>query len=174
MPVSTRRSLRRALSAALVAAIVALPQVAFADEVRDRQYWLQEYGISQAWQFTKGAGVTIAVIDTGVDSTHIDLQGVVIDRLAQGHSYSTERDTLFIDRGFADGVLVGDTFYIVSQRDPYLDDSKENYELPPVVIGRVVIVDVKEDSSVAVLTDVHTTIGMDGEKAPVSVTQSPF
>ena len=78
MPMSTRRSLRTALAAALVAAVVALPQVASADEVRDRQYWLQEYGISQAWQFTKGAGVTIAVIDTGVDSTHIDLQGVVV------------------------------------------------------------------------------------------------
>ncbi len=78
MPVSTRRSLRAVLSAALVTAAVAMPQVAAADEVRDRQYWLQEYGISQAWQFTKGAGVTIAVIDTGVDSTHIDLQGVVI------------------------------------------------------------------------------------------------
>ena len=36
------------------------------------------------------------------------------------------------------------------------------------------IVDVKEESSVAVLTDVHTTIGMDGEKVPVSVTQNPF
>ena len=70
--------------------------------------------------------------------------------------------------------MVGDTFYIISQRDPYLDDTKENYELPPMVIGRVVIVDVKEDSSVAVLTDVHTTIGMDGEKVPVSVTQNPF
>ena len=114
------------------------------------------------------------VVQLEVDKPSGNLQGVVIDRLAQGHSYSTERDTLFIDRGFADGVMVGDTFYIVSQRDPYLDDTKENYELPPVVIGRVVIVDVKEDSSVAVLTDVHTTIGMDGEKAPVSVTQSPF
>lgn len=114
------------------------------------------------------------VVQLEVDKPNGNLQGVVIDRLAQGHSYSTERDTLFIDRGFADGVMVGDTFYIVSQRDPYLDDKKENYELPPVVIGRVVIVDVKEDSSVAVLTDVHTTIGMDGEKVPVSVTQNPF
>jgi len=114
------------------------------------------------------------VVQLEVEKPNGNLQGVVIDRLAQKHSFSTERDTLFIDRGFADGVMVGDTFYIVSQRDPYLDDKKENYELPPTVIGRVVIVDVKEESSVAVLTDVHTTIGMDGEKAAVSVTQSPF
>ena len=103
-----------------------------------------------------------------------NLQGVVIERLVQDHSFSTERDTLFIDRGFNDGVMVGDSFYIVSQRDPFLNPREENYELPPSVIGRVVVVDVQEESSVAVLTDVHTTIGLEGEKEAVSVTQSPY
>lgn len=51
---------------------------ALADEVRDRQYWLEDYGIEQAWQVTRGAGVTIAIIDTGVDASHEDLQGTVI------------------------------------------------------------------------------------------------
>ena len=114
------------------------------------------------------------MVQLEVEKPSGNLQGVVIDRLAQKHSFSTERDTLFIDRGFADGVMVGDTFYIVSQRDPYIDDRKDNYDLPPSVIGRVVIVDVKEESSVAVLTDVHTTIGLEGEKAAVSVTQNPL
>lgn len=62
---------------ALVVSVVVAPS-AFADEVRDRQYWLQEYGISQAWELTRGAGVTIAIIDTGVDATHPDLEGAVI------------------------------------------------------------------------------------------------
>lgn len=62
---------------ALVVSVVSAPS-AFADEVRDRQYWLQEYGISQAWELTRGAGVTIAIIDTGVDATHPDLEGAVI------------------------------------------------------------------------------------------------
>ena len=62
---------------ALVVSVVIAPS-AFADEVRDRQYWLQEYGISQAWELTRGAGVTIAIIDTGVDATHPDLEGAVI------------------------------------------------------------------------------------------------
>ena len=114
------------------------------------------------------------MVQLEVEKPSGDLQGVVIDRLNQEHSFSTERDTLFIDRGFADGVMVGDTFYITSQRDPYLDDRKDNYELPPTVIGRVVIVDVQEDSAVAVLTDTHTTIGLEGEKAAVGVTQSPY
>jgi hypothetical protein len=108
-----------------------------------------------------------------VDVPKGDLQGVVIERLAQGHSFSIERDTIFIDRGFSDGVMVGDSFYIVSQQDPYISH-KENYELPPTVIGRVVVVDVKEDSAVTVLTDVHNIIGHEGENETVGVTQNPY
>lgn len=37
-----------------------------ADAVRDAEYWLDAYGIRDAWDVTRGAGVTIAVIDTGV------------------------------------------------------------------------------------------------------------
>jgi subtilisin family serine protease len=59
------------------ALVVVSGPAAYADEVRDRQYWLQEYGISQAWSITRGAGVTIAIIDTGVDASHPDLQGAI-------------------------------------------------------------------------------------------------
>jgi type VII secretion-associated serine protease mycosin len=65
-------------TAALVAAGVVIPVApAWADEIRDRQYWISQYGIDRAWEVTRGAGVTIAIIDTGVDSTHKDLQGAV-------------------------------------------------------------------------------------------------
>lgn len=47
-----------------------------ADAVRDAQYWLDEYGIRDAWSVTRGAGVTIAIIDTGVGSPE-DLRGAV-------------------------------------------------------------------------------------------------
>lgn len=69
----------RALSATALSALIVVGVVspASADFVRDRQYWLQEYGISQAWQYSQGEGVTIAIIDTGIDSSHQDLQGVV-------------------------------------------------------------------------------------------------
>ncbi|WP_168187251.1 S8 family serine peptidase [Salinibacterium sp. UTAS2018] len=61
--------------ASLASVLVATP--AHADAVRDQQYWLQEYGIEAAWKTTKGAGVTIAVIDTGVDGTVKELAGAV-------------------------------------------------------------------------------------------------
>jgi subtilisin family serine protease len=51
---------------------------ASADNIRDKEYWLADYGIQKAWSTTRGAGVTIAVIDTGVDGSHADLTGTVI------------------------------------------------------------------------------------------------
>ncbi len=49
-----------------------------ADSVRNSEYWLDEYGIRTAWKTTQGEGVTIAVIDTGVDGSVAELQGVVV------------------------------------------------------------------------------------------------
>ncbi|MEV4900787.1 S8 family serine peptidase [Citricoccus sp. NPDC055426] len=54
---------------------------ATADEWRDQQYWLTEYGFSQAWETSRGAGVTVAVIDTGIDADHPDLTGQVVGGL---------------------------------------------------------------------------------------------
>ncbi|WP_439564236.1 S8 family serine peptidase [Microcella sp.] len=83
------RLLSRPFAASLVAAglLVAglapaaapvLAPPAAADAVRDRQYWLDEYGIRSAWSVTRGDGVVIAIIDSGVDAAHPDLAGAVI------------------------------------------------------------------------------------------------
>lgn len=49
------------------------------DPVRDREYWLDEYGIRDAWEVTRGAGVTIAIIDSGIAAGVPDLAGAVVD-----------------------------------------------------------------------------------------------
>jgi type VII secretion-associated serine protease mycosin len=71
-----------AVSAALVTGILAVAPIgvmptAHADAVRSAEYWLADYGVQSAWNTTRGAGVTVAVIDTGVDGSVADLAGVV-------------------------------------------------------------------------------------------------
>ncbi|SCC15792.1 Subtilase family protein [Pseudarthrobacter enclensis] len=65
------------LACCLCAGLVAAP-AAHADEWRDKQYWLSESGITKAWEVSKGAGVKVAVIDSGVDAGHPDLKGAVV------------------------------------------------------------------------------------------------
>lgn len=74
------RVTRRVLAGALVVAtsVLLLASPASADAVRDGEYWLDEYGIRQAWNTTRGDGVTIAIIDTGVDGTVAELSGAVV------------------------------------------------------------------------------------------------
>ncbi|GAA4043418.1 hypothetical protein GCM10023063_32220 [Arthrobacter methylotrophus] len=77
---------RCAVSAALAAVLAGgglagtllTAPAASADSWRDKEYWLNEYGISAAWQVSKGAGVKVAIIDSGVDGQHPDLKGAVV------------------------------------------------------------------------------------------------
>ncbi|MGH8865245.1 MAG: S8 family serine peptidase, partial [Burkholderiales bacterium] len=39
---------------------------------------LPKIGAQTAWDYTQGAGVTIAILDTGVDTTHPDLQSQIV------------------------------------------------------------------------------------------------
>lgn len=71
-----RRGAFVAALAIVASLVVAAP--ASADQVRDQEYWLDEYGIRTAWNTTQGAGVTIAIIDTGIDGSVPELAGAVV------------------------------------------------------------------------------------------------
>jgi subtilisin family serine protease len=46
--------------------------------IRDAEWALTALGADRAWQFSKGAGVTVAVVGTGVEASHPDLVGRVV------------------------------------------------------------------------------------------------
>ncbi|MFJ3726148.1 type VII secretion-associated serine protease mycosin [Streptomyces sp. NPDC090045] len=64
-------------AAALLTAATAFP--ATADTIRDRQWGLLALRAEEAWGTTRGDGVTVAVLDTGVDDSHPDLAGQVLE-----------------------------------------------------------------------------------------------
>ena len=75
----TRRALLAALAAGAVLAAAPLPGAApaRADIVRDRQWHLDDLRLPAAWKISRGKGVTIAILDTGVDPRSENLRGRV-------------------------------------------------------------------------------------------------
>ncbi|MFI7597470.1 type VII secretion-associated serine protease mycosin [Actinoplanes sp. NPDC049681] len=116
---SVRRAGRIAgflLAAAGLVGSTATP--AAADSIRDRQWYLKALEVSRAHGLSEGRGVTVAVIDTGVDVRHRDLAGAVLPGLdvypnAKGDGredlagHGTEMAGIIAARGHStsDGVL---------------------------------------------------------------------
>lgn len=92
-----RRAFSRVASAVLASAAIAVLSVpavestsstgparpaarmAPADLYRGQQWTLDALHITRAWKYSRGTGVTVAVLDTGVDGHQADLSGQVID-----------------------------------------------------------------------------------------------
>jgi membrane-anchored mycosin MYCP len=66
------------LAMGLLTGAAVAPDDAQSDPVRAAEYWLDDYGIRDAWATTRGAGVRIAIIDTGVGRGPVEFEGAVV------------------------------------------------------------------------------------------------
>lgn len=72
----------------------ALPPAAVSpSEVQAQQWWLDKLNVRKAWTVSKGAGVTVAVLDGGVDASFGDLRGAVVPGFVPGGSGDGRKDT---------------------------------------------------------------------------------
>ncbi|QPP06250.1 S8 family serine peptidase [Streptomyces bathyalis] len=88
--------------------------VASADDIRERQWALNAFAAEDIWAHATGKGVTVAVVDTGLDS-HPDLKGAIVrgKDYTQGKgnsdngSHGTAMSSLIAARGHGPGNKLG-------------------------------------------------------------------
>lgn len=74
-----RRSWAFAAAGAIATSLLILPSSpAYADSVRDSEWMVDALKLPEAHKIATGEGVTVGIVDTGIDSTHPDLTGVVV------------------------------------------------------------------------------------------------
>ena len=79
----------RAVVAAIVIAAV-VPGVARAQTIEEQQWHLAALGVSAAHATTRGDGVVVAVVDSGVDDTRPDLAGALLPGAGFGSASGTD------------------------------------------------------------------------------------
>ncbi|MGH3656565.1 MAG: type VII secretion-associated serine protease mycosin [Micromonosporaceae bacterium] len=67
------------VACAVIGIGVGFPSPAAADEIRDKQWHLDYLDIAKAHEITRGEGVTVAILDSGVDYRHPDLKGALLE-----------------------------------------------------------------------------------------------
>jgi len=107
VPLRFPRPVMAAAAISVVAAWSVLASVpAQADQVRQSEWWLNALQITQAQQTAKGSGVTVALLDTGVDPAQPDLTGSVIAGPDETHSGEKAGSQFFGGHGTAMASLI--------------------------------------------------------------------
>ena len=95
MPLRFPRPVAPVIAAGMTAIwVVAASAPALADQTRQQEWWLSKLSVSQAWQASRGSGVTVAVLSDGINSTQGDLAGSVT--VGQDFTNTTETATTYV------------------------------------------------------------------------------
>ena len=78
-----------------------------------------------------------------------EVKGVVAETFEEQATMMGEYHLVFLDRGKEAGVEPGNTFVVVRQVDPFLEEDRSG---PDEVVGRVVVLDAKDGVSTGILT----------------------
>ena len=123
------------LSVALAASLALLPATtAHADGIRAQQWALDAMHTQESWQTTKGAGITVAVLDTGVDDQHPDLEGNVLPGKDMVGFGATRGDRAWARHGTAMAGIIAGHGHGVDDADGVLGIAPEAKILPVRVI----------------------------------------
>ncbi|MFD9793296.1 type VII secretion-associated serine protease mycosin [Streptomyces sp. NPDC059070] len=91
----------------LLAGVAATP--AHAETVRQRQWHLDAMQAEEMWETSTGEGVTVAVVDTGVDDSLADLRGQVLPGLDLSKQQRGDEHTDYEGHGTAMASLIAGT-----------------------------------------------------------------
>jgi type VII secretion-associated serine protease mycosin len=97
------------------------------DTYRGQQWDLTKIRVSDAWRQATGAGVTVAVIDTGVDASHPDLAGQVLP----GFDEITQKAGVSIDPA-GHGTHVAGTIAALTGNDVGVGSVAPNAKILPI------------------------------------------
>ena len=76
--------------------VASSPNYTASDELYDLQSYLDYIDLADTWNTTKGQGVTVAIIDTGIDTDHPEFAGRISE-----YSYNASEDKVVMDYGMS-------------------------------------------------------------------------
>nr|WP_244181941.1 type VII secretion-associated serine protease mycosin [Streptomyces curacoi] len=103
----THRTLLPGVLAALLVGVATTPS--HAESIRAQQWHLTAMKAEEMWKVTKGEGVTVAVIDSGVDDKNPDLLGRVLEGKDFAPSTPGDQHTDYRDHGTGMAGLIAGT-----------------------------------------------------------------
>jgi len=170
------------MAAGILVATLA-PGIAHADQTREDQWYLDALGIAAAHEITRGAGVRIGMVDSGVDPNHPDLIGNLEagrsswsggeDGLIDPHQHGTHLAGLMVGHGHgtdgSEGVLGVAPEATVVSTSVYPPDHDQDMRESDVETEQAIVQSIRwlADQNIDVMLLAYSGPGSDEQKEAV-------